>query len=200
MARSSRGRGRKSSRRRQVDWVVNDFCYEHTPPYNLPANAIVFVPLTVPKWAVSYTDPAFAIQYPGFYLPEQDSGQVAYAVRGQVHSSPQSWVAGDEWAVGYRIAKFPVEYGTSFDAIVDPNYDLYLAQFANERFLWQDLTYATFNVMDDGGARQVRNISWKGVVKIEPNEALFLVIQNRSNGTVRTTERPFIRTLMRADG
>jgi len=177
--------------------VVNDFTYEFEIPYDIPANTLVFAPLTVPKYAVSYTDPSFAVQYPGYYLPEQDAGQIAYAVRGQIFAQPTTWVAGDQWNVFYRIAKFPVEYGTSFDAIVDPAYDLTVATFANERFLWQSIHC---NLFAFGTVPEVVNVNWKGICKIEPNEALFLVMHNRSNGSIRTIARPFIRTLMRADG
>lgn len=195
MARSSRGRGRKS--RRNVDWVVNDLTYDFQIPYDLPNNTQVFMPLTIPKFAVSYVDPTVTVGVPAFNFPEQDSGQVAYAVRGQILASPFTWVAGDQWNVFYRIAKFPVEYQSGFDAVIDPAYELDDAQFANERFLWQHIQSEHFAFQT---LQETVQVNWKGVCKIEPNEALFMVVMNRSNGTIRTILRPFLRTLMRADG
>lgn len=199
MARSSRGRGRKSStrQRRQVDWVVNELTYDSLAnPYSIPNNGIVFAALTIPKWAVSYTDPTFSVQYPGYWLPEQDSGQVAYAVRGTIEQIPETWVAGSFYRMGYRIMKAPVEYAAGFNSLTDPAYSIFTAAYANERFLWQRIMTGYFA---QGSQPEHVSVDWKGVCKIEANEALFMVLENQTGVTQRVIVRPWLRTLMRAD-
>lgn len=194
MARSRGGRGRKSGKR-NVDWVVNDDTYNSA--LTLPNGGQILIPLTLPKFVASYTDPTFAVGYGNYMWPEQDSGQMVYAVRGEIIVTPTAWAVGTAYRAIMRLVKKPVEYAAAFQAIVDPNYSLFQAEFANERFLWQNVLYQSFNLGDAG---ETVNINWKGVCALEPDESLFLAIENQSGITQTLLITPFFRTLMRADG
>lgn len=194
MARSSRGRGRKSSKR-MVDWVVNDETYGSA--ITLPNGSQVALALTMPAFMMQGLYPIIGTDNPGYQLPEQDSGQVAYAVRGQMSLNPTIWAAGSILRVMMRIVKKPVEYGSAMQAIIDPQYTLFGAPYANERFVWQhyvreSFTFGAFNA-------ETFRINWKGVQKIEPDEALWLIVENQSGITNEVILNPFVRTLMRAN-
>lgn len=196
MAKSSRGRGRKRSRR-QVDWVCNTSTYDLTNPTVLPNNSIVGLPLTIPEVQASYVDPTIGVAFPRSWWPEQDQGQVAYAVRGQVEIIPGEWAIGATFRLMMRIVKKPMSIGSLFTSIEDPQYSLFSDIFANERFLWQSLITHQQNL---GSVLEVHNVRWTGVQKLEPDEGLFLYVENQSGITQNVIIRPFLRTLMRANG
>lgn len=196
MARSRGGRARGRSTRRNVDWVVLDATYSIVP-YVLPNNSIVFAPLTLPEQEASYVDPTLAVPFPRHWWPEQDSGQVAYAVRGDLEVIPSNWAAGSIYRMAMRIAKFPVEWGALFNALNDPSYSLYSDLYANSRFLWERKLTGLFTL---GGQMENIHINWKGTCKLDQNEALFLILENQSGITSDVQVRPYLRTLMRANG
>lgn len=198
MARkSSRGRGRRS--RRAVDWVCNEWTYDLVP-FILDNGDMVAAPLTIPEFVAAYADPSFSVAYNRHQWPEQDQGQIAYAVRGHIECILSGWASGSRARYGFRITKAPMEWGAGIlAAMLDPQYSIYADVFANERFVWQNLQ------LEDGqfGASlgpTVMNVNWKGMVRLEPNEALWLVMENQSGITQRVEVRPFLRTLMRANG
>jgi len=198
MAKSRRGRGRKS--RRQVDWVVNEWTYDMVP-YIIDNGDQFNAPLTIPEFVAAYADPSFSVAYNRGQWPEQDSGQVAYAVRGHIECLLAGWASGSRARFGFRIVKAPMEWGAGLTgaAMLDPQYTLYSSVFANERFLWET------KQLEDGqfGASlgpTVLTVNWKGVVKLEPNEALWLIGENATGSVQRVEVRPFLRTLMRANG
>lgn len=195
MAKSRRGRGRK----RQVDWVCNEWTYDLVP-FTLDNGDQFVAPLTIPEFVAAYADPSFSVAYNRHQWPEQDQGQVAYAVRGHIECTLAGWASGSRARYGFRIVKKPMEWGAGIlAAMVDPQYSIYSDVFANERFVWQNLQF------EDGafGASlgpTVLTVNWKGVVKLEPDEALWLVGENQTGATQRVDVRPFLRTLMRANG
>lgn len=190
--KSSRGRGPK----RQVDWVVNRDCYGSA--YQITNGAQAYIPLVIPEVQAAYVDPTLALPYPRHYWPEQDSGQVAYAVRGQIRVYPQgTWAAGSFFQLHMRIVKKPMEYGTQFNAIVDAAYSLTDDIFANERFLWQDIEYHAYSM---GEVIEMHQVRWKGIQKLEPDEGLFLVLENSTGLTQTVNAQPWLRTLVRANG
>lgn len=195
MQRSKRGRA-QTSRKRQVDWVVNDASYGAA--YQLPNATVVAIPLTVPEFVSARVDPTLSVTYPSYFWPEQDSGQEVYAVRGQFEVLPSIWASlGDLYRMFWRVVKKPIEYATGFSAIQDPTYSLGLPEFANERFLAQNVVVGAFSF---GSQPEVQNVRWSGHQKLAPDEALFLYIENGTGITQRLDLRIYIRTLMRANG
>lgn len=198
MARSSRGRGRTSSRKREkVDWVVNADSYGVS--YVLPNATLIAHALTVPKFWGSYVDPTQAVARGLYEYPEQAQGQVVRAVRGSVSIVPSVWAAGDAFEGMMRLCIKPIEYDTAGVPIwiEDPNYSLVVPQFANEQFLWQKHFRQRFDL---GGVGEVHNIAWSGRRMLREDEALWLYIQNTTGVSSQTLSgRIYLRTLMRAD-
>jgi len=195
MAKSkSRGQGRK---RRQVDWVVVNDSYGQI--LGLPNATQIAIALTLPKFWSSMIDPGIAVPVPTYSYPEQDSGQVAYAVRGHVGVVPGTWAVGSRFRMWCRLVVKPIEYDTVGVPIVieDPNYSLVAPQFANERFLSQWMKWEDFG---QGTAGEVMPISWKGQVRIPQDAALWMYFENQSGIAQTLSIHPFLRTLMRADG
>jgi len=190
-------RSKKSSRKkRQVDWVVNDETYGLN--IILPNASQVALALTLPQFYATYVDPIGGTNIPAYQYPEQDEGQEAYAVRGHVSVVPSVWAVGSTFSCIMRIVKKPISYGVvGAGAITDLNYSLYQAEFANERFVWQRYILQQNNM---GAAGEVYNINWSGHQKLEPDEALWLFIENQSGITQDLRIWPYLRTLMRANG
>jgi len=194
MARkSSAGRGQRR-RRDPVDWVVNDASYGTA--YNLQNGEQVFIPLAVPEFLFTGTDPTGVQPYPRYTWPEQDEGQVVRAVVGSIQATPSVWAAGSFFRWAWRIVKKPAEYANGFLAIVDPTYNLELPQFANERFLQERKQCGTFAL---GGQTEITSARWKGVCKLDKDEALWLILQNITGVTQRIDFVVWFRTLMRAN-
>lgn len=195
MAKSRRGRGQKASRK--VDWVVNDETYGSV--ISLPNAAQVLLVLALPRFVTNYRDVNNINNIPGYQFPEQENGQVAYAVRGSMSINPGTWAAGTVLRLMLRLVKKPLDYNNvAMQAIVDPAYSLFTPEFANERFLWQHYLRESFNF--GSPFFEIVPIAWKGVCKLEPDEGLFLAVENQSGITQTVVLNPFLRTLMRADG
>jgi len=196
MAKSSRGRGRKSSRR-NVDWVVVNDSYGQVA--SIPNATQIAIALTLPKFWAGGIDPNLGVPVPNYSYPEQDSGQVAYAVRGHLGVVPGTWAVGSRFRLWVRLVVKPIEYDTAGVPIVieDPNYSLVNPVFANERFLSQWVKWEDFG---QGTAGEIMPISWKGQVRIPQDAALWMYLENQSGITQTLACTPFLRTLMRADG
>jgi len=192
--KSSPGRGRK---RRQVDWVVVNDSYGQV--LTLPNATQIAIACTLPKFWAGSIDPGLGVPVPNYSFPEQDSGQVAYAVRGHVGIVPGTWAVGSRFRLWIRLVVKPIEYDTAGVPIVieDANYSLVAPQFANERFLSQWMKWEDFG---QGTAGEVMPIGWKGQVRIPQDAALWMYFENQSGITQALTITPFLRTLMRADG
>lgn len=192
----SRSRGRMTSRRRPVDWVVNDDSYGLN--LVLPNATQSHCALTFPKFWASMTTPDFAAAVPNYSYPEQDEGQIAYAIRGDIQVSPGTWAVGSTYNIMMRLVVKPIEYDTGgfAIAITDANYSLFQPQFANERILWQEHRFAR---QEMGSQSETVRVRWKGAVRIGTEEAIFLFIENQSGITQTMAFVPYLRTLMRAD-
>lgn len=184
----------RSRKRRKLDWVVNSDTYGTAG--NLPNATQVALALTIPKFMQTATTFSGFVQIPSYYLPEQDGGQEAYAVRGHYRLSPGTWAAGSLFRVMLRIVVKPMAYDTQFLVVDDPNYSLFVPEFANEQLVWQRYHYEQFGGGDYGEVYPL-NISFKR--RIKPDEALFLYVENQTGVTQTVIFEPFLRTLMRAD-
>lgn len=189
--KSSRGRGPK----RQVDWVVNPETYGATVA--IPNGGFVLLCLVPSLHDRNFVDTTLAVTQPRYMWPEQDSGQVAYAVKGSFSITPSVWAVGTLYRLMARVVKKPMEYGNTFQAIVDPGYSLFQAEFANERFLWQRYVAQDFGL---GSVGETVSVNWSGNQKLDPDEGLWLALENESGITISLIIRAFMRTLMRADG
>jgi len=195
MAKSSRGRGRRSSRRQQVDWVVNDGSYGAA--YQIDNNQLVYVPLVVPEFLKTYVDPTGTDERGAYQWPEQDTGLQVKAVKGQIEVLPSVWASlGDLYRMAWRLVVRPTEYGLGYVAIEDPAYDLTLPQYANERFLSQRFITGSFSF---GSQPEMANVQWKGFRQLEKDEGLYLAVQNLTGITQRLNMRMYFRSLLRAE-
>jgi len=194
MAKSSSGRGRRS--RRPMDWVVNRDTYGAV--VSLPNATQLASALTLPQGWSSTIDSSLTTPSPGYNFPEQDQGQLAYAVKGHIGIIPGTWAAGSQFRAWFRLVVKPIEFDTVGVPIVieDPNYSLVATNFANERFLSQWMRWETFA---QGTAGEVLPINWRGAARIRQDEALWLYIENQSGITQTLTFHLFLRTLMRAN-
>jgi len=193
MARGRRQSSRGARKKRpRLDWVVNQDCYGST--LGIANGGLFALPLVYPRGVLEYqaswaTLPAVA--YP-------DAGrQRVNAVVGDILYSPSTWAAGSVVRMIYRIVKKPMDFTTG-DAIADALYDLFDPQYANERFVWQNVTYDTFLL----GATQREKIHVRATVNqtLEPDEGLYLMINNQS-GTSQTINHQFyLRSLVTVPG
>lgn len=194
MARSSRGRGRRSSAKKQVDWVVNDGTYGVS--YQVDNNQIVYMPLVVPEFLKTFLDPTGVDPRGAYMWPEQDTGIQVMAVKGFLEAVPETWAVGSIYRFSWRLIVRPTEYALGYVAIEDPNYDLTLPQYANERFLSEGKVTGLYSM---GGQLEMQRITWKGFRQLEKDEGLYLAVQNHSGITQRINLRPYFRTLTRAE-
>lgn len=178
-----------------MDWVVNNETYGSEA--NVDNATQIALLLTLPKFWTGGRDLGGSF-VPGYSYPEQQDGQMVYAVKGDINITPNTWALGSVFMLAMRIVKKPIEWDTAGVGVVitDANYSLFQPQFANERFLWQKVTrqqQAFGDIIEDG------HVSWKGRCHLEPDEALWLIIENQSGITQRVVIRSWLRTLMRAD-
>jgi len=90
-----------------------------------------------------------------------------------------------------------MQWDSALLVVDDPNYTLFSPPWANERFLWQRYHFEQFGGGDYGEVFPL-DLSWKGV-RLKPDEALFLYIENQTGITQTMVFEPFLRTLMRAN-
>lgn len=194
MARSSRRSSRSSPRKKRarLDWVVNEDCYGSTLAV---ANGGLFaLPLVYPKGWMTY-DASFGPTIPAYAFPDAKR-QKCVAVVGDILYNPSTWAAGSVVRMIYRIVKKPMDFNTG-DAIADAVYSLFDSAFANERFSWQVVQYDTFVL----GATQREKVHVRATVNttLEPDEGLYLMIENQSGTSQTINHQFFLRSLLVAD-
>lgn len=196
MARSSRGSRNSSSRsRRKLDWVVNEDTYGVSSAVAIPPTGIAALPLTYPRMMVGEELMGLPVTRGGHAWPEGEK-QFVKAVRGQLFWANSQWGMGAILNLAFRIVKKPIDWASAA-AITDATYTLSIDTYANERFAWE------FKVMDafTGGEAMRNSLVVKATVNqwLEPDEALFIFMENNSSFTNNTTVTSYLRTLMLAD-
>jgi len=180
----------------RLDWVVNEDSYGREASASIPAANIASFPLTYPRFLVAQVvSPVGTFDRTGGAFPEGEK-QYVKAVVGMCGWNMSSWAVGNACRIIMRIVKKPMEFATA-GSLTDANYDLNDSNFANERFAWQHVVDDSFN--DANGYRSFVNIRATVNQWLEPDEALFLMVQNESGGGNTITFRPMLRTLMKAD-
>lgn len=180
-----------------MDWVVNDDTYGPLSSGSVANGGLVANTLTVPQRELDAASAGGAIPWGGYSFPEQKGGMVAFAVRGQYVLTPSAWAVGNSYRVLCRLVVKPFEYQSAGGAILDANYTLDTAEFANERFLWQRVHYEQFGAGDYG---EIFPLNWSGKCFIPEDSALFFIIENVSGTTQTIAFRQYLRTLVRANG
>jgi len=196
VASSRRTRRSRGGNRMKLDWVVNEDTYGREAAISLPAGQRAALPLTYPRFTVSQLIGGTAVlDRTGGAFPEGER-QYVKAVVGMCGWNMSSWAVGNACRIIMRIVKKPMEWATAL-AIVDTNYDLNDSDWANERFAWQHVVDDVFGSANGYGT-QVRV---KANVRqyLEPDEALYLIVQNESGGGNTVSFRPMLRTLMKAE-
>lgn len=178
-----------------MDWVVNDYTYSSVNQV-IGNNGQIALPLTFPKFIQAMDTFPGGVAMGGYAYPEQSKGQRVYAVRGHYSLRPGTWVAGNTFKVMCRVVKKPLDYASGVGAIVDPGYDLFAAQYANERFLWQRLHFEGFGF---GDLTETHPLHIKCNEGIAEDEALYMFLENQSGITISIVCEFYLRTLMRAD-
>lgn len=196
MARSRRKSSRGSRvARPKMDWVVNATTYGRSSVATVPNLDVAAFPLTYPKMMLALPTWA-AINIGGNAMPTDGDRQFVKAVSGFVTHLPNAWVAGTRLQINMRIVKKPMDITTQ-EAIADGLYSLGDADYANERFAWQDIKFEAFNTGANFAdrTRVVCNVNqW-----LEPDEALFLIVEPDCIGIASITFAFYLRTLMRVD-
>lgn len=179
--------------RKRLDWVVNEDCYGSSLAAQ-PAS-IFAVPLVYPKAWMTY-DSTFGPTIPGYAFPDAGRQKVV-AVVGDILYNPGTWAAGSVVRMIYRIVKKPMDFNTG-DAIADATYTLFDSAYANERFVWQNVTYDTFVL----GATQRERIHVRAKVNqwLEPDEGLYLMVDNESGVSQTINHQFFLRSLLEVNG
>jgi len=177
-----------------LDWVVNEDTYGLDGLITLPQNTIAAAPLTYPRRMVEQLLWGPAATRTGSAFPEGEK-QFVKAVRGYILLTPPTFAIGNMMRCHFRITKKPMD-SASAGAITDASYTIGAigsADFANERFAWQ--TCLTGTDQDIIQVHVNANVNqW-----LEPDEALYLFIENLSNWAVTLTFVPYLRTLMKAE-
>lgn len=179
-----------------LDWVVNNLTYGASATITLPNNTIGVAPLTIPRRQIQQADVLGAPPGPfsGAAFPEGEK-QFVKAVRGTILLPPQSFAVGTSITIGMRIQKFRMDLGTG-GAIFDASYSILNASsyhFANERWPWQFITRQSDNDISAFNVKATVN-QW-----LEPDEALYICIEQASSLTTTLVFGLYLRTLMRAD-
>lgn len=190
----ARMRRRSGGRGGRLDWVVNEDTYGVGAIIAVAPGDLAAAPLTYPQFATqAVITTASAIRWRSAY-PEGEK-QFVKAVRGHIFMNVSTWAAGSIIDTTLRIVKKPFDTASGA-AIAEASYDLQIAEYANERFAWQEAYYDSFT----GGAPFKTVFRVKATVNqwLEPDEALFLMFQNDSSSTNTLSYRPILRTLMRA--
>lgn len=195
MARTKRRSSKGRSARVKYDWVVNDRTYGRTSVTTVPNGTVAAFPLTYPK--MQQSQPLWSgSNVGGSAFPTDGDRQYVKAVSGTVTWTPNAWIAGVRMDHLMRIVKKPMDFTTE-DAIADALYDLYDADYANERFSWQHHAFEPFN----SGSNFPDLVRVKATVNqwLEPDEALFIIVESDMVGIASLTYRFYLRTLMRVD-
>lgn len=198
MARAKRA---MPKRRQALDWVVNEETYGQLAGGTIPVGGLGMFPLTYPKFLVEeQLGPAGPFIRSAAAFPEQRKGQTVKAVRGHVTLQTDTWAVGGRMHWIFRIVKKPIDFST-LGAIVDGIYALEDPQFANERFVWQEIVYDAF--VAGTTTRSLLRVNCKCNVRLEPDEALFFAVENNNVGSfpsnTRIDQQMYLRTLMVAD-
>lgn len=109
--------------------------------------------------------------------------------------TPPTFAVGNVITLGFRIQKFKMDLASG-GAILDASYGILGAtafHYANERWPWQEIYRAVDNDITVWRVKATVN-QW-----LEPDEALYFLIQNDSNFAFTAVMTPYLRTLMRAD-
>lgn len=190
MARSRRSSSRSSSRRKKMvlDWVVNDDTYS-TSNITIGNTQTAALPLVYPRYVLQEVT---AWNSPGSYAFPDAGRQFVKAVRGVVVTLPSSWAVGSTFRMMMRIVKKPMDFITG-EAIVDSTYSLFNAGHANERFVWQHLKNEYYNF---GNAWEHTRIHATVNQWLEPEEGLYLIMENQSGFTQNLVNTVFCRSLV----
>ena len=178
----------------KLDWVVNEDTYGPSGNFTLPNTTIAAAPLTIPRRQILQADALGAPPGPwtGAAFPEGEK-QFVKAVRGHVLLTPPTFALGNVVTIGMRIQKFKMDLASG-GAILDASYSILNItsfHFANERWPWQEIYRTVDN--DIAGFRVKATVNqW-----LEPDEALYFLIENQSNFTATLVFTPYLRTLMR---
>lgn len=195
MAKSRRGR-RAKSRRMTLDWVVNADSYGRVPLNITPAGGPGAVPLTYPKMMLA--NPIWGGgNIGGNAMPTDGDRQFVKAVSGHIYWRPSSWVAGNSLTFWARVVKKPMDLTTGA-AIADALYALNDDDYANERFAWQYVNDEAFNT----GNNFASTLRVKATVNqwLEPDEALYMMVQMDGVGVASLNVWFYLRTLMGIPG
>jgi len=179
----------------QLDWVCNEDTYGLLAVSSVPNGTISMFPLTYPRFVVNELITGAALGRLGSAFPEGEK-QYVKAVRGHIGLAMSSWAAGNSMNLFFRIVKKTMDTGTG-GAITDGAYALDDVAFANERFAWQDYIFDTFTA----GTATKSMVRVKATVNqwLEPDEALYLAVQNESGASNSVQVRLLLRTLMKAE-
>lgn len=184
-----------SKSKAQFDWVVNELTYGRSSLQTVPDGVVAAFPLTIP--AMQLTEDLFGfggLAVGGQAFPQRQDRQFVKAVSGYINWEPSSWVAGTRFETIIRIVKKPMDANTG-DAIADALYSLYEATYANERFAWQHRAFEPFNT----GSNFQNIVRVKATINqyLEPDEALYVIVESQALGIPNVNWTFFLRTLLR---
>jgi len=212
MARSARGR--RSFRRRRVDWVQNDITYSeqqtNMAPGNTNATAGILVHSSqVRRYSIGAdtpTSPARPLMSAAF--PQWDRKQVVVAVRGTIEWYPiETWstTATRNW--GFRLTKMvedpgsqlpmvPIDYnmyGLNPPPVAGDETEPYL--YADDPFLWERREARSYNSQNTSPV-WVTPVNWRGRCYLEEDECLCMYFE--SDLTLGSSGEVALRTWLRA--
>jgi len=185
MARKSR-----RTKRVRLDWVQNERSYAGQPTDIAPGLALaaaaplVYSHQTTLGW---YGTDAGAgpTQLSQAAFPNRSDRIVVRAVRGQFFVSPiTGWTTISGRFYGLRLAALPSEPDFA-DVVVPPDYSMFVHPlngpqeyiYADDRFLWERRFMRTF---DSTNVNPIwaTDIHWSGRCVLQPDEGLYLYIEN----------------------